>query len=499
MRTNQEKKSQSRDRAEQVNGPKGKRLERASVTSRGTKYWDSGAIPLIAPHILGDIITEVADIGIVISDDGVVLSVLINPSYEAFRRLEQLEGQDVRSALTVESKAKFNERFEAFLESRTDVRPVELNHTDAAARWEFPVRYSFHHIGPDGAVLMLGRDLRPVAEMQQQLVKAQLTLERDYEAQREYETRFRVLMENSSDAIVLISLQSGKVTDANALAAALFNKSRERLVGSGFAGQFDEGEQSGLLDQLANHALSDSDGAFPAKLAHNEVATAIHPKAFRVAGERLLMCRMSPAGDVEAAPDQLSESLRQLYLGGPDAIIFTTLDGVILSANEGFLNLLDTAHDSSVRNHSFADFLQRGSVDFKVMTENATRSGRMRSYATKVAGEYGSPRAVEISVTVLQAGDAQVYAFVLREVARIESPSAGAGPMDENMQSVMELVGSATLKDIVAETTNVVEKMCIETAIELTMNNRVAAAEMLGLSRQSLYVKLRKFGILGRD
>jgi DNA-binding NtrC family response regulator len=63
----------------------------------------------------------------------------------------------------------------------------------------------------------------------------------------------------------------------------------------------------------------------------------------------------------------------------------------------------------------------------------------------------------------------------------------------------MELVGSATLKEIVAETTDVVEKMCIETAVELTRNNRVAAAEMLGLSRQSLYVKLRKYGLISRD
>ena len=68
-----------------------------------------------------------------------------------------------------------------------------------------------------------------------------------------------------------------------------------------------------------------------------------------------------------------------------------------------------------------------------------------------------------------------------------------------NRYKLMELVGSATLKDIVAETTDVVEKMCIETAIELTRNNRVAAAEMLGLSRQSLYVKLRKYGLIGKD
>ena len=40
------------------------------MTSRGTKYWNSGAIPLIAPEILGDIIAEVADVGVVISETG---------------------------------------------------------------------------------------------------------------------------------------------------------------------------------------------------------------------------------------------------------------------------------------------------------------------------------------------------------------------------------------------------------------------------------------------
>jgi DNA-binding NtrC family response regulator len=79
----------------------------------------------------------------------------------------------------------------------------------------------------------------------------------------------------------------------------------------------------------------------------------------------------------------------------------------------------------------------------------------------------------------------------------LRKPGFTAG--EDGMRSVMELVGSSTLKDIVAETTDVVEKMCIQTAVDLTRNNRVAAAEMLGLSRQSLYVKLRKFGLLSKD
>ena len=61
--------------------------------------------------------------------------------------------------------------------------------------------------------------------------------------------------------------------------------------------------------------------------------------------------------------------------------------------------------------------------------------------------------------------------------------------------SARDLVGSASLKEIVSETTDVIEKICIEAALEITNNNRAAAAEMLGLSRQSLYVKLSKFDI----
>jgi DNA-binding NtrC family response regulator len=61
--------------------------------------------------------------------------------------------------------------------------------------------------------------------------------------------------------------------------------------------------------------------------------------------------------------------------------------------------------------------------------------------------------------------------------------------------SARDLVGTASLKEIVSETTDVIEKICIQAALEMTNNNRAAAAEMLGLSRQSLYVKLSKFDI----
>jgi DNA-binding NtrC family response regulator len=55
------------------------------------------------------------------------------------------------------------------------------------------------------------------------------------------------------------------------------------------------------------------------------------------------------------------------------------------------------------------------------------------------------------------------------------------------------------LKEIVRDTTDVIERLCIQAALEMTGNNRASAAEILGVSRQSLYSKLHRFEIANLD
>jgi transcriptional regulator PpsR len=491
--------SRTRQRATGTIEPASAAGGEGKVTPRGTRYWSSGSIPLIAPELLGDIIASASDLAIVISDEGAVLSVLANAAHRSLQRLGAWEGSDLRDHLTPESLPKFEAKLDAIAHGRDRGDAVELNHVDPELA-EFPIRYAFHRIGPDGAILMLGRDLRPIAEMQQQLIKAQMALERDYEAQREYDTRYRVLLERTQDAMVFVSVGSGRITDANAAAGQLLGVSRADLVGGAFAQEFDTRRRGEVMESLTSLALDDAPGDVELVTRRNRRKLRVTPTMFRAAGERVMLCRLEPAEEErEAVSDVLQQNLSAFYREGVDAIVFADRDGVIRAANTAFLNLADAAHASAVKGRSLADFLVRGSVDLKVMLENAARAGQMRMYSTRMRSAVGTEVPVEISATWLEDRAHPAVVFVLRDASRAEAlRTPGATVSDDAVRSVMELVGSATLKDIVAETTDVVEKMCIETAVELTRNNRVAAAEMLGLSRQSLYVKLRKYGLLHR-
>lgn len=469
------------------------------MSSRGTRYWSSGSIPLIGPDVLGDIISTASDLGIVISDVGEVLSVLINPTHPSFGNLDHWEGRDIRDFLATESVRKLDSQLNALSSGTGRPRAMELNHSDRGD-WEFPIRYTLHQIGPDGALLMLGRDLRPIAEMQEQLVSAQMALERDYETQREHDTRFRVLMEHIRDAAVFVPLSSGRISEVNPAASALLGASAQELQNAVFAQEF-EGRQNGeVLSLLAGSAMTEGTKPFEVTARRSRKRVVLIPTIFRAAGERYLLCRIESAEAGEVVSDELTENLNALYQEGADAIVFTDRDGIIRAANEAFLNLADIGHVTMARGKPLGDFLSRGSIDAKVLIDNARRAGQMPMYATRLVSEFGGETAVEISATYLNDRANPSLVFVIRDASRAEAVRrTGVGVSDEGIKSVMELVGSASLKDIVSETTDVVEKMCIETAVELTRNNRVAAAEMLGLSRQSLYVKLRKYGLLSKN
>ena len=84
----------------------------------------------------------------------------------------------------------------------------------------------------------------------------------------------------------------------------------------------------------------------------------------------------------------------------------------------------------------------------------------------------------------------------IRDVSRrIDSEESTEVHLPRSIEQITGRVGRLPLKQLVRESTDVIEALCIEAALKLTQDNRAAAAELLGLSRQSLYTKLRRFDI----
>ena len=463
----------------------------------GEMAWTSALGPIIAPEIATEIISRIADVAVLLSEKGRINSVLTNPNFRSIGDLSSWQGRAFKDVLNVESVPKFEQRLASFLEHEGAVRPVELNHKAQGTMPEFPMRYSFHRIGGAESILILGHDLRPIADMQQQLVAAQIALEKDYEAQREYDIRLRVLLAATREAVVFASVSSGEIVDCNPAATILLGTPRTELVGADFASYFASGSGTNLLSALAKEASEQSNAEVRAMMPKQKTEMLLQPILFRTAGEQMLLIRILEQNEARSPSDDLPGYLSALFESGPDGIVFVNRAGQILSANEAFLGLTDIAQPQALRGRSLTDFLGRGSVDLNVIRENAERSGSMRLYATRMISALGLETQVEIATSHLTASDTPVFGLVIRDAGRSGVVRGDVpGVTDVDMRSVIELIGNQTLKDIVAKTTDVIEKMCIEAAVELTSNNRVAAAEMLGLSRQSLYVKLRKYNLL---
>jgi len=458
----------------------------------------AGRIPEIAD--IPGLVEQVADLAVLLSADGIVEGISTNPESPALGCLDHWVGRPFSDFLAEESRTKFDARVARLRdEPGLDPRPVEINHVDNA-NWEAPVKYSLHRVGEDGGILLIGRDMQPFADVQQRLLSEQMARERDAQALRGAETFYRVVLEASETPLVLVDPEQGGIRDLNSAAAQLLGSKLDNLRGTSFAQVFEGRRRSEFADALKAAAAVDGTSGVDVVSRRNGRVLKVLPGYFRAAGSLYLLARVAAMDESDGAGPEFAGALAALYAETGDAIVLTDAKGLIREANDAFLELVDAPQLRDLRGESLADCLVRGTVDLKLMMDGTARRGRVRRYAAQLKSLVGTRAAVEISATRLrQRGVEMGYGFVIRDVA-LREPGEGAGEAvavdDEAMKSVMDLVGTASLKELVSATSDVVEKMCIETAVRLTGNNRVAAAEMLGLSRQSLYVKLRKHGLI---
>jgi len=446
---------------------------------------------------MATLVAVISDIALVLDQRGIIRDLALGNDELSSQLSDDWLGRPWRETVTAESRSKVDSLIAGALDDAEAPAWQQVAHISRSGG-EVAIRYCALRLGRRDHLIAVGRDLQGFAALQQRLVDAQQSLERDYWRLRQLETRYRLLFRSSSDAVVILDPATGKVVEANPTAVQLLTGDTKRLVGRHFPEGFDEAGTRALESLIAGIRVAGRSNEVRARLASGTELN-VSAALIRQDNTALVLLRLARVSKSdERAPDggQPRSGIDAIMEHAPDAIVVTSHDGRILSANPAFLELTQVAGDDQLLGESLDRWLGRPGVDLNVLLANLRQHGAVRLFATTVRSEYGASSEVEISATAIQSGQQPTFGFIIRNVDRRVSGDGGAEQsLPHSVEHLTELVGRVPLKEVVRESSDMIERLCIEAALELTGDNRASAAELLGLSRQSLYVKLRRYGL----
>ncbi len=434
------------------------------------------------------------DIALVIDRHGMILDMAINNDEMARDGAIAWMDQCWSDTVTLESRHKIDELLrDALIEGRTQWR--EINQVTPNQN-SMMVRYQALDAGREGHVIAIGRDDRATAFMQQRLQEAQQAMERDYSRLRDAESRYRLLFQLSSEAVMVVDSTSRKIVEANPAAELFIGDRKSKLPGEVFTRIFDASSQEGAASLLAV-VHSTARGASQMELSCKGRQFHVSASLFRHDGATQCLVRLTPAEMGALAPPGAASSLDTIMERMPDAFLVTDGSLKILTANAAFLDLARIATKEQAIGQSLDQFLGRAGIDRNILVDTLREYGSVRNFGAVVRNQFDETEDVEVSAVSITEGGETVQGFAIRSVRRRQNDRSPSPPeLRRSVEQLTELVGRVKLKELVRETTDLVERLCIEAALELTKNNRASAAEVLGLSRQSLYSKLHRFGLV---
>ena len=444
------------------------------------------------------LLTAAADVALIISptEPYIVKDVAFGSDEVANEVSNDWIGRPWSELVAVESRVKVAELLR---DAVADAPPRwrHINHLSSSPD-VLPILYSVTRIGPKGRIVAVGRSLRPVTTLQQRLLATQQTMDREYSRLRMAETRHRLLFQVSEEAVLVVDANTRKVVEANPAAGRMLDQAPAAMVGHLITERFDASSRRALEALLTSVRATGRNSDL--RLRRGEVLPPLHLSVslFREDRDSYFLVRLSPDataglnGSVRGRTSRVLEVVER----SPDGFIVTGMDGRIEFANRAFLDMVQLATPEQVRGEPLDRWLGRPGVDFNLLTAHLREDQSIRLFAKALRSEYGSTLDVEICAVAGPDGEHPCLGFTIRNVAqRVTAERTAARQRPRSVEQLTELVGRVPLKELVRDSSDMIERLCIEAALELTSDNRAAAAEILGLSRQSLYAKLRRYGL----
>lgn len=466
---------------------------------------DLGALAGLAPALATTFASIASDIALVIDPEGVIRSVALGDA-PISRQASQWVGLPFVDTVTHDTRGKIAQLLDE-VDATGVSRRREVN-LPGSEGLEIPVAFAAIRLGANGPVLAVGRDLRAIAAIQQRFVEAQQELERDYWRQRQAESRYRLLFQVATDAVMVVDAATLTIIEANRAAADLFGSAPDRMIGQPATVGIDPASRPAVDELLVTARSSGRPAELRARLGAQSPALMmplvdVSATPFRAAAEgsnqQLLLVRLRGA---ETRSGDVARRLSQFVENTPDAVVITDSAGRVQSANPAFMDLCPVGlTETQLRGHTLAEVLGDPSHRLAALVGEVRRNGIASQVRAPVGGlaggrTGGAALEVEVSAALLAEGDQECIGFTLRRHDPLAAPPLQ--PVD-GLAAAIELLtaqlGRVSLPELMQEATHLAERHLIGAALERARGQVATAAEWLGITVDSLMLRLRRHGL----
>jgi transcriptional regulator PpsR len=360
---------------------------------------------------------------------------------------------------------------------------------------ELPIEYNAVRLGGKAGLIAVGKNLQMVAELQARVVAAQQAREQDYWKLREIETRYRLLFDATHDPVVMVAADGLTVLEANPAAI----RHCGFVVGWELQRVLAPEDHEPLKAMLARVQEQGRAPSIRVHLGAELAAWTVRATPAASRAERAFLLQFSGIGAVRREPPRPAPGpgFEPLIDRLPDGFVLVDGGGVVRRANRAFLDLVQAPEPAAVIGEPLGRWLAQPGADAGVLLATVRRHHSVRIFPTTIVGELGTEAQVEISA----AADAELRPRVIGAIIRDVGPRLpGLAPVDELgglLAGMGDRIGRVPLLELIREAGGVIERHYIEAALRRSNGNRTVAADLLGLSRQSLYAKLARHGIDG--
>lgn len=359
-------------------------------------------------------------------------------------------------------------------------KPVRLTHTSLVSAGT-RADYSAHLAGDGKNIVLIGRLRAGRGNIAERVVDTEIARAKA-EAQRASADRYRFLFEASSEGVLIVDAETDLIEEANGNASRILGVEPYYILGSTLSSHFlKEREETPSDPNGSNEALS-----MTVTLTGSNQDVRLISRTIPGQERPLLLVRLIELGGQMDAQAEKARLAIQVLFRSSVPIALTGPDLSVVWSNGAFAGLRPSL---SMTHKPLTSVLGLSETALDMAVRDAREHGRTLTSLSALDGRLNIGADAHVTLVSIGDGMSSGYGFLFYPSA------AAASDRSADTSALAELVGKAPMKVLVRRSTDEIERHCIEAALNLTDNNRTLAADVLGLSRQSLYMKLRQFGL----